>query len=189
MFLDRDGVLIHDVDLLTAPDQVRVYEGAPLALRRLQEAGYALVVVTNQPVVARGVMPEAEVERTHHRLQALLREASGPELDGFYFCPHHPSADMESYRVACQCRKPRPGMLLQAATDLDLEVGESYMVGDRLSDVAAGRSAGCQTILVRTGKHEAPAIESPDGLPEGLEPDYACADLLEAADVILSMTP
>ncbi|MCH7554228.1 MAG: HAD family hydrolase [Chloroflexi bacterium] len=186
LFLDRDGVLIHDVDLLAEAGQLRLYEGVPQALSRLQAAGFVLVVVSNQPVVARGLVSEDGVERLHVALQEMLTCAGGPHLASMYFCPHHPSATVERYRVDCQCRKPRPGMLLQAGRDLDLDLHASYMVGDRASDIAAGRRAGCRTILVETGMHGKPPIESPDDLPANLAPDHVCAGLPEATDFILS---
>ena len=185
VFLDRDGVLIRDVHLLTRPDQVELYACAPQAIRRLQEAGFAVVVVSNQPVVARGLASEQDVERIHAWIQELLRKSSGGQIDQFYFCPHHPNATLPQYRLACDCRKPRPGMLLRAAEEMDLDLGASYVVGDRISDIVAGQRAGCQTILVETGMHTAPPIESAEPLDESVEPDYVCADVGAAVEIIL----
>ena len=185
VFLDRDGVLIRDSDLLTRCDQVELYACAPQAIRQLREAGFALVVVSNQTVVARGLASEQDVERIHAWIQQLLRTLGGDEIDRFYFCPHHPNATLPQYRVDCECRKPRPGLLLRAAQELKLDLAASYMIGDRISDIIAGQRAGCRTILVQTGKHTAPPIESPEVLDMSVEPDCVCADLGEAVEIIL----
>ena len=185
VFLDRDGVLIRDVHLLTRCDQVELYACAPRAVRRLQEAGFVVVVVSNQTVVARGLASKQDVERIHAWIQELLRMSGGGETDRFYFCPHHPNATLPQYRVECDCRKPRPGLLLRAAQELDLDLGASHMVGDRISDIIAGQRAGCRTILVQTGMHTAPPIEAPDAIDTSLKPDYVCADLSAAVEIIL----
>ena len=185
VFLDRDGVLIRDSDLLTRCDQVELYACAPQAICQLREAGFAIVVVSNQTVVARGLASEQDVELIHAWIQQLLRISGGGEVDRFYFCPHHPNATLPQYRVACDCRKPRPGMLLRAAQELHLDLGASYMVGDRISDIIAGQRAGCRTILVQTGMHTAPPIETVEPLDEPVQPDHVCADLRAATEWIL----
>lgn len=187
VFLDRDGVLIEDVVLLTKRDQVHLYPGVALALRKLHEAGFALVVVSNQTVVARGLATEEDVEQINGYIQRLLYESSRVRIERFYFCPHHPNATLPQYRVNCKCRKPRSGMLLQAAGDLDLDLAASYMVGDRISDVIAGRNAGCMTLLAETGMHSAAPIES-DAIDTSVVPDAVCANLAEAAEMILEMS-
>jgi D-glycero-D-manno-heptose 1,7-bisphosphate phosphatase len=184
VFLDRDGVIIEDRDILLDPSELRILAGAADAIARLKRSGRAVVVISNQPIVARGLASEAQVERVHAALDARLREL-GAEIDRFYFCPHHPNATLEAYRAACDCRKPRPGLLQRAARELHLDLARSVMVGDRLSDVAAGKRAGCRAVLVETGKHTAPPIESPDG-PAQVEPDHRCASLAVAADWILA---
>ncbi len=186
VFLDRDGVVIRDVDLLTRPEQVELFPETPAALRDLQAAGYRLVVVTNQSVVARGMCTEAEVGVVHDHIAARLR-AEGVSIAGFYFCPHHPHANLPQYRVLCDCRKPRPGLLLQAARDLDLDLAASCLVGDKISDVAAGQRAGCRlSIYVQTGKHLLnEPIVSPDSVAE-VVPDLTCGGLAEAAAAILA---
>ena len=188
VFLDRDGVLIRDLDLLTRCDQVELYACAPQAICQLREAGFAIVVVSNQTIVARGLASEQDVELIHAWIQQLLRISGGGEVDRFYFCPHHPNATLPQYRVECDCRKPRPGMLLRAAQEMNLDLGASYMVGDRMSDIVAGQRAGCQTILVQTGMHTAPPIESVDLVEVTAEPDYLCADLGEAVEIMLGTT-
>lgn len=185
VFLDRDGVLIQDVDALVRPADIAVLAGVPSALARLAGAGYALVVITNQTVVSRGLASEEDVGRLHEAMIPLLRQAGAPRLDGVYVCLHHPNATIPAYRMDCECRKPRPGLLVRAASELGLDLPRSTMVGDRVSDVVAGALAGCSTVLVRTGAHGAPMIESSLELADVPSPDYACADLAEAADWIL----
>jgi D-glycero-D-manno-heptose 1,7-bisphosphate phosphatase len=185
-FLDRDGVIIEDVDWLIQPGQIRVLPGVPQALRRLAQAGFRLIVATNQPVVARGLATEAQLETLHAAVAAQLTAAGAPPLDRFYFCPHHPNATLPAYRVICDCRKPRPGLLLRAARDFRLDLRASFMIGDRPTDIAAGAAAGCRTILVQTGKHLLPPIQTADPMDPGLKPDWTCADLSAAAEWILN---
>ena len=187
VFLDRDGVLIEDVDLLTTTDKIRVLDGVPQALHGLRQAGFRLIVVSNQAVVARGLATEADVSAINAEVERHLIEEGGPRLDGFYFCPHHPRATLPAYRVACECRKPRPGLLVQAAREHDLDLKSSFVVGDRITDVVAGASVGCRTVLVQTGKHYEPPIETVDPLDASVEPDHVCADLPEAATWIRSV--
>jgi len=182
VFLDRDGVLIRDVDRLTHPDQIDLYPYTLQAVHRLKGAGYTLVVVTNQPVVARGLITERGIDAIHNHLQTLLDCA----IDRYFVCPHHPNATLPAYRIVCECRKPRPGMLLQAARDLNLDLTASWMIGDRRTDVLAGQRAGCKTILVETGMHTAPTIHAVDMPDAPIVPDYVCADLQAAVGIILN---
>ena len=185
VFLDRDGVLMPDTNLLAEPRQLQLYSYAPQALADLHFAGFLTVVVTNQTVVARGLATEQMVVAIHDQIQRLSTAAGGGSVDRFYFCPHHPSATLPEYRVQCDCRKPRPGMLYRAATELGIDLASSWMVGDRLTDIAAGRRAGCQTILVETGMHLAPPIEVIAGDGGAVAPDCRCADLSGAVETIL----
>ncbi len=185
LFLDRDGVIIHDVNLLVHPDQVKLMDGAVEALRAVRKSGYITVVISNQPVVSRGLVSEKDVEEIHNRIQCLLTSEGEGGIDAYYFCPHHPNATLLKYRVDCQCRKPRPGLLLQAAQDLRIDLGASFMIGDRVSDVLAGQRAGCNTILVKTGMHLEPPIESPDPVEINQQPNYVCTSLCQAVDWIL----
>ena len=185
VFIDRDGVLIEDVDLLTSLGEIRVLDGVPQALWRLKEAGFRLIVISNQTVVARGLATEADVCAMNAEVERQLTEAGAPHLSGFYFCPHHPRATLPAYRVACECRKPRPGLLVQAAREHDLDLTASFVVGDRITDIIAGARAGCRTVQVQTGKHREPPIETVDPLDGSLQPDHVCADLPEAATWIL----
>jgi D-glycero-D-manno-heptose 1,7-bisphosphate phosphatase len=184
VFLDRDGVLIEDVHLLTRPEQVVVLPGVSQALRALSQAGFKLIVVSNQPVVARGLVSEQDVRSVHEHMDSLLRSAGSPPLDAIYFCPHHPNATLPAYRVNCDCRKPKPGMFLRAAKELDIDLPASFTVGDRITDIIAGVKAGCRTVLVQTGKHLEKPIETSEPLDATIQPDHVCADLAAAAEWI-----
>lgn len=185
VFLDRDGVLVEDAGLLLKAEDIQILPGVPEALASLHRAGFALVVISNQAVVARGLMTEAELLNLEDVIEARLRVAGAPALDGFYYCPHHPSATDPVYRMACACRKPRPGLLLQAAEALNLDLPSSYMVGDRPTDLQAGLRAGCQAIWVQTGRHLDEPIESPDAADLDVTPAHSCDSLAAAAQWIL----
>jgi D-glycero-D-manno-heptose 1,7-bisphosphate phosphatase len=176
VFLDRDGTIIHDMKYRYEPEGVQLMLHAVEGLRRLQSAGYRLIIVTNQSAVARGLATEADVRTIHNRLDVLLRDR-GIEVSGYYYCPHHPEGDVPEYAVSCDCRKPRPGMLLEAARQADIDLRRSWMLGDIWSDIAAGQAAGCSTVLI-------PYL--PNAREECLEPPtFVAGDLLEAAKLIL----
>ncbi len=177
-FLDRDGTVIRHVDLLADPDRVQLLPGAAAGLKRLAASGRAVVVVTNQPVVARGLATVEQIHEVNDRMKSLLA-AAGVTLDGVYLCPHHPA-----YTGACSCRKPAPGLLLQAARELGLDLAASVMIGDRAADVEAGRRAGCRTIRV---KSDAPPVPLPPGLEAEPVPDAVAEDLAEAAELVVTM--
>lgn len=179
-FLDRDGVIVRDEGTFLRAPRFEILPGVPEALRDVRNAGYRVIVVTNQPIVARGLATEDDVRAAHRELARALAEAeAGASVDAFLFCPHHPSADVARYRVACDCRKPRPGLLLEAARAHRIELTRSVMVGDRISDVAAGQRAGCKSALVTSGAHRAPPIETPDSIsdvtPDAVAPDLGAA--------------
>lgn len=150
IFLDRDGVVIEDTHYLASPSQVRFVPGSADAIAALNRAGWPVVVVTNQAGVGRGLFPLDAVHAVHQHIAEQLA-GYGARIEAFYFCPHHPAAEVPEYRTACGCRKPQPGMLRQAAAELGLDLANSWMIGDRESDLAAGAAAGTRTILVRTG--------------------------------------
>ncbi len=149
LFLDRDGCLIQEVDYLNDLAAVKLLPGVGEALARAQAAGYALVVVTNQSGVARGFFDEDFVTRAHERLKELLR-GFGVELSGIYYCPHHPLGNAP-YNIACDCRKPKTGMLERAFAELEIQREGSVMVGDKSCDVELGYRAGLAGWLVLTG--------------------------------------
>jgi D-glycero-D-manno-heptose 1,7-bisphosphate phosphatase len=185
VFLDRDGVLVDDQGFLVRTEQICVLKGVPAALQKLKAAGMFLVVVSNQAAVARGLINESELVELNRAILDQIEHAGGPQLDAVYYCPHHPEATLLEYRVVCQCRKPRPGMIVQAAAEHGLDLQASFLVGDRISDIAAGRAAGCRTVLVTCGRHAAPPIVTVDPLDSACRPDHTCPDLQAATEWIL----
>src|SRR5579875_764553 len=147
VFLDRDGTLVHPYHYPSRVEHLKLYDRIGPALRALQDLGLALVVITNQSGIARGYFTERDLEHLHNYLSDKLA-ASGVHLDGIYHCPHHPDGIIPELTIRCNCRKPQPGMLLQAASELNLDLGSSWFVGDTLDDVEAGKRAGCHTILI-----------------------------------------
>ncbi len=150
VFLDRDGTLIEEAGYLDRLERLVFFPFSVDAVRLLNRAGLAVVVVTNQAGVARGIFPESFVAEAHAHLRERLA-AGGARLDGFYYCPHHPDGTIEGYRRSCDCRKPGDAMLRRAAAELDLDLRQSIVVGDRWHDIEAGKRAGTRTVLVRTG--------------------------------------
>lgn len=149
IFLDRDGVLIHEVNYLSSLSDIYFYSDVPQGLRALKKAGYLLIVVTNQSGVARGFFPVSFVEECHHEMNRILADYK-VELDHLYFCPHHEDG-FAPYNIPCICRKPEPGMISQAVEDLQLDLECSVMIGDKLSDVELAINAGVEGILLTTG--------------------------------------
>ena len=153
VFIDRDGVLIEDVNLLTMRDQIRVCKGVPEALKALSASGYQLFVVTNQTVVARGLATEKDVKDINAFIAKILFEKSGCQIERFYYCPHHPTEGLGDYKQECECRKPKPGMFISARDYLKIDMANSVMIGDKTEDMIAAEAAEVGTnILVRTGK-------------------------------------
>jgi D-glycero-D-manno-heptose 1,7-bisphosphate phosphatase len=179
VFLDKDGTLIDDVPYNVDPDLIRLAEGAAEGLPALHAAGYRLIVVSNQSGVARGYFPVEALARVEARLRDLLAGLGVP-LAGFYYCPHHPEGVRPGYAVACECRKPEPGLIVRAARDLDIDLDRSWLIGDILDDVEAGRRAGCETILIDDG-HETEWNVCPRRLPHHVAPDLAHAARLVTA--------
>lgn len=183
VFLDRDGTLIEERGYLSQLDLIAPFPWTPLALRRLRDAGYALVLVTNQAGIARGFFGEAFVQEAHRHLAAMLA-ADGVALDGYYYCPHHPEGTVAEYRRTCRCRKPGPGMVEQAVADLGLDITRSFVVGDKWLDVELAANAGARGILVRTGYGA-----DTEGTPPAGVPVYGVVDTLgDAADLILDVS-
>lgn len=174
-FLDRDGTLIEDRGYICSFQQVRVFPFAAEALRRLRRAGFVTVLVTNQSAVARGICTPEQIESLHVRLRAILAGESA-FIDAVYWCPFHPRGRIPEFSMESDMRKPQPGMLLQAARELDLDLSSSLMVGDKPADIAAGKAAGCATALVRTG-YGTEAEISTEWDPR---PDMVADDLLDA---------
>ena len=150
VFLDRDGNLNEDLGYLGDPSRVCLLPGAAEAVRAIGDAGMHAVIITNQSGVARGLMDEHDVHAVNQRVVELLG-AEGAHVDGVYYCPHHPEGSISAYRAACECRKPAPGLLYQAAAQLDVDLANSYVIGDKLSDVELAHAVGARGILVLTG--------------------------------------
>jgi len=176
IFFDRDGTLIHDPGYLNHPDQVQVVEGAAEALKEFQVLGYKTVVATNQSGVARGIVTVEMLERIHDRLRELLA-VKGATLDAIYYCPYHPDGVVPEYTKESDWQKPKPGMLLAAAAEMDIDLTRSWMIGDSDRDVEAGRSAGCRTILISSA-HADP------GHPQESKPDFVAVNLREAVNIV-----
>ena len=159
IFLDRDGTISKEVNLLNSPDQLELIEGAAEAIKLINKSDYLSIIVTNQPVIARNLCSIEELEYIHATLETLLGK-EGAYVNAIYYCPHHPDKgypeERPEYKIDCECRKPKPGMLLQAAKDWNIDIASSYMIGDTSRDLEAGRNAGCKdSILIETNKPNA----------------------------------
>ena len=147
IFLDRDGTINEHVGFITKPDQIKLIDGSAEAIRRINESGYLAIVITNQPVIARGEVTHEGLREIHNKLETLLGE-EGAYLDAIYYCPHHPDCGFEGeikeLKIDCDCRKPKPGMILKAAEDYNIDLKESWMIGDSVADVLCGERAGCK---------------------------------------------
>lgn len=179
VFLDKDGTVIIDVPYNVNPDLITLIPGAVTGLKQLQQQGYLLIMVTNQAGVARGYFTEAELPAVEQRLQQMLGEHA-VKLDGFYYSPNHPEGTVEPYNVNCNFRKPMPGMLLRAAEEHNIDLRQSWMIGDILHDVEAGNRAGCRSILINNGGETEWVKDN-----EFREPEYVCDDLEQAAEYII----
>ncbi len=181
IFLDKDGTLIDDLPYNADPLKIRLCSGAGAALRLLARMDYRFFLISNQDGVATGKFSEAELEEVSNRLSDLLfRERV--VLEGCYYCPHHPEGKVDQYAIECSCRKPAPGMLLRAASEHDIDLGRSWMVGDILNDVEAGNRAGCRTVLIDNGNETEWRLGS-KRVPTHVVPD------LYAAAVLIAGTP
>jgi len=181
VFLDRDGVVNVDRGYVHRVEDFRFLPGAPEAIGLLNDAGYLVIVVTNQSGVARGLYSLDDVRRLHAHVDAELARR-GSRIDAYYVCPHHPDYGPDGRGGECLCRKPLPGMLLEAAADLSVDLSGSFMVGDKLSDVEAGLAAGCFPVLVGGGDGEAAREAQRRGAA-------VCRDLMEAVAVIAGTAP
>jgi D,D-heptose 1,7-bisphosphate phosphatase len=181
IFLDRDDTLIEDPGYINDPDQVKLLEGVPEALKELKTLGFKLVVATNQSAVARGIVTEKVLADIHERLKELLAEKN-TFLDEIYYCPYHPDGVVTKYRKESNYRKPNPGMLLEAADDMNIDLNESWCIGNKLSDIEAGLRAGCKTVLVDGPSHQKEA--GPPVSSAKVTPDYKAVNMKEAVNII-----
>ena len=182
VFVDRDGTVTREVGYVNHLDRLELESGAAAGLREMQDAGLKLVVISNQAGAARGYFPASLIDVVNDRMCALLK-THGVQLDGVYYCPHHPTAGEPPLRQECECRKPKPGMIARAAADLDIDLSRSYMVGDRLNDVLCGQNAGVKSLLVLTGYGKGDFTYRTHTLSQ--PPAAVCSDLREAAYWIL----
>src|SRR5436309_15902427 len=182
VFIDRDGTLTEEVGYVNHPSRLRLLPRSAEAIHRLNAAGMAAVVVTNQAGLARGYFSADVLRATNDALVARLKDA-GAHLDGVYVCPHHPTEGEPPYRMVCDCRKPKPGLLLRASADLGLDLGRSTLVGDKGSDLVAARAVRARTVLVLTGYGLGEWEYRRSALP--VQPDHVADDLLAAADWVI----
>ena len=180
VFLDRDGTLVREVEFLSRREDMELLPGVAYALARLGKAGYLRLIVSNQSGVARGYFDGATQEQLNDALRADLQE-QGADVEGVAFCPHHPD-----YSGPCACRKPEPGLLLELSERLGVDLAASWMVGDKVSDVGAGRNAGCRTVLVRTGYGSEEEIKLAE---RGLRADLVVDDLKTFVAKLLGAEP
>lgn len=178
IFLDKDGTVVVDVPYNVDPSLLRLAPGAAEGLPRLAQH-YRLFIISNQSGIAHGKFDEAALTIVERRLGEMLAEIGAP-LAGFYYCPHHPEGAVSAYRQYCDCRKPQPGLLVRATAEHGLDAAQSWMIGDILDDVEAGRRAACRTVLIDNGG------ETEWQLSEFRRPDYTAPDLSAAAEIILS---
>jgi len=179
VFLDRDGTLIEEVNFLLKEEQIKIFPNTIAALKILRQAGFILIVVSNQSGVARGLLNEERVVELNKVVFSQMRML-GEMPDAFYYCPHYPQAEIEKYRVKCDCRKPNPGMIMQAQRQFELDLSRSYSIGDKLSDSGLAQNVGGKGVLVLTGygRDERDKID-----PEnGNEPNFIAPDILTAAE-------
>ncbi len=180
-FLDRDGTILDELGYLTPASTIVVYPWSGDAIRLLKRAGYAVVIITNQGGIGLGLYDHAFVKSTHDALGKQFADA-GAQIDAWYYCPHHPEAVVEEYRVKCGCRKPAPGMLHDAARDLGLDLSASWVVGDQWRDVQLAHVAGCRSIFLRTGHGRSQEAAWPPGIAPATD---TCDNLMAGVSVIL----
>jgi D-glycero-D-manno-heptose 1,7-bisphosphate phosphatase len=181
VFLDRDGTVLDELGYLTPDAELTIYPWSLDAIRLLRRAGFAIVVVTNQGGIGRGLYTREFVEETHRKLDARFRTA-GATVDGWFYCPHHAEARRPEFAGPCTCRKPGPGMVLEAARTLGLELERSWVIGDQWRDIALGHAVGAKTVLVYTGHGRAQDLNWPANVER---PTLVCDSLIAAASAIL----
>lgn len=192
VFLDRDGVInsyvynaeFGTVDSPSSPDEFSLADGAAEAIAEFNRLGLLVIVVSNQPGIAKGKFSSALLEQVTHKMRSGIASYGG-RLDAVYYCLHHPSAVIPEYRVSCNCRKPKPGMLLQAAGDFAIDLHQSVMVGDGITDIEAGRAAGASTIFIGQSK---PYVHA-EFEKHAIEPDFIAADLAASVPIIRAAVP
>jgi len=181
VFIDRDGTLNEDIGYVSAPDELAIYPWAAEAVRMINESGLLTIVITNQSGIARGMYSEATLGSIHSRMIEELA-SKGARIDAVYYCPHHPDVGDARYRTACECRKPRTGMLDRAAREHDVDLAQSFVIGDKASDMKLAENVGARAALVLTG-YGRETLAHPDRWP--CAPEIVAENLLEAVKQIL----
>jgi len=185
IFFDRDGVLNIDKDFITDINQVVLYEKTPDIIAYCRNLGFKTFIITNQAAVARGMMPKDKLLQINEEYKTLLTKQNPDAIiDKIYYCPHHPNANIEEYRINCECRKPHPGMILTASKEFNINLNKSYVIGDRMSDITAGNLVGCKTVHCLTGKHTEKPIISDLKTDETLKPDFLINNISELREII-----
>jgi histidinol-phosphate phosphatase family protein len=185
VFLDRDNTIIENDGYLGDPSKVKLLPGAATALASLRTLGYRLIVVSNQSGVARGMFKESDVQAVNDEMSRQLRKQAGAFIDASYYCPFHPDAPVPEYRIDHDWRKPKPGMLKQAAADFNLDLAQCWMIGDQWRDVAAGTAAGCRTILLRDPSIKAGGGAEAEKMNGTVSPSFVVRTLSDAARIIV----
>lgn len=180
VFLDRDGTINVDTAYLHKPEDFEFIPGSIEAIKILQDLGYKRIVTTSQSGIGRGYYTEKDMESVNEHMTSELAK-EGVTIDGIYFCPHHAEEGIGKYKVECKCRKPMTGLIDEAVAEHDIDLAQSYVIGDKTDDILMGKNAGCRTVLVRTGKG------GKDGHFD-VQPDYTADNLLEAAKRIKELT-
>jgi D-glycero-D-manno-heptose 1,7-bisphosphate phosphatase len=175
LFFDRDGTLNTELDFLSRPEELRLIPNAARAIREANEFGVRVFIITNQSGIARGLFTETDLVGIHKRLITMLAH-EGARVDAIYYCPHHPEYGQTPYKKACNCRKPKPGMLKKAAREFGVTLSQSFVIGDRCIDMQAGKAAGCKTALVLTGYGSVERAECTDAHTV----DFVASDAYEA---------
>lgn len=186
VFIDRDGTISEEVGYINHPSRFRVFPYTAAAIKLLNDQGWLVVIITNQAGVARGYFPESMIETVHEKLLRELRE-KGARIDGIYYCAHHPTVGEPPYRQECDCRKPKPGLVIRASKDLNIALEQSWMIGDRYGDVELARNAGVSSALVLSGYGRG-EWENQRSLWQE-QPDLVAEDLLQAVKSILGAGP
>lgn len=177
VFLDRDGTVNVEIDFLTSPNQIQIIPRSDAAIRELNNLGVKVFIVTNQSGIARGFLTEETLMEIHRELSSKLLRAKA-HIDAYYYCPHLPGANDARYNIDCECRKPRPGMLMRAAREHNIDLRQSFTIGDRCRDVEMGKTVGTSTAMVATGYG---AREKNDCI---VQPDFFASDLYEAVQFV-----
>lgn len=185
VFIDRDGTILDELGYVTPGSEVRIYPFSAEAIKRLGDAGFPVVVITNQGGIALGLYDHAFVDETHAALAESLKR-SGATITAWYYCPHHPDGKVPEYTGTCECRKPGTGLLTAAARDLNIDLSASWVVGDQWRDIELAHRVGARGVLVRTGYGARLEANWPDDVAP---PTVVCDDLLSAAEHIVGSSP